>query len=804
MKRSRAAASGPAGRAGGLFSAVLAAGLLLVAWVPAARAESAGGLTLSVAHRWNKVASPGTWTPYAVTVRNDGARLFTGSVLLVPNPVQFGQVPFVGSFPQYRAALSVAAGTERTVFVYVAEAPNEYHATLRDEQGRTLARADPASVPHASAALAILSDQPLAGQRIAAPLKTLSQLDAAISQFSSIQSFPSSAVFLSGLDGVILDQFNSAALSQPQLQALKDFVALGGTLILGGGSSGRRTLLPLPSELLPVKPADTADASLAPLAELGGMGFAGSVQVLTGEVASWGRVALTSTEGIPLAVEGSYGGGRVVVLTFDPLARPLDTQPELAALSWSQAITRALSGVPNGSQFSSSVGPPQPGTLGGSGLGTWLSFPGYLDQIIAEMPAAAPPPFGPLVALLVAYTLLVSLVTYVVLKILGRRGLFWIAVPALAILFTVGTYAAGLAGRGSDYQLMQVQVQRLGPGGVVETYGFEGVASPRRGDLKLAVAPGTLVSTAILQLGPPGTSGSDALVSLDSRQEVLLSGVPIWDVRPLQTLTVTRPFPPGPGTAMPIEAQLRIEQGRIKGQVVNHTSSTVRELQVVSPSGTAATLTTSLVPGATVAVDAQLTQGPGLPLGKGSIGNGVVVGSGGLPTETGKQALVAMAVSQAASRPGDLALVGLTQPVDTLSVEGERATRSTRAILVEPVRLLSTDSLASLSPSARLVSSYTANGRNQLDVYELELPGPPAGHVGLSSLFIGGPQSLASPADVYDWDAGLWRPLTLQSVPGRSSSAMPLTAGEVARGVIRVRVQESSPGLTVFSATDLP
>src|ERR1700736_4109410 len=293
MKRSRAAASRPAGRAGGLFSAVLAAGLLLVAWVPAARAEAAGGLTLSVAHRWNKVASPGTWTPYAVTVRNDGARLFTGSVLLVPNPVQFGQVPFVGSFPKYRAALSVAPETERTVFVYVAEAPNEYHATLRDEQGRTLARADPASVPHASAALAILSDQPLAGQHIAAPLKTLSQLDAAISQFTSVQSFPSSAVFLSGLDGVILDQFNSAALSQPQLQALKDFVALGGTLILGGGSSGRRTLLPLPSELLPVKPADTADASLAPLAELGGMGFAGSVQVLTGEVASWGRIALT-------------------------------------------------------------------------------------------------------------------------------------------------------------------------------------------------------------------------------------------------------------------------------------------------------------------------------------------------------------------------------------------------------------------------------------------------------------------------------------------------------------------------------
>jgi hypothetical protein len=659
-------------------------------------------------------------------------------------------------------------------------------------------------VPHASAALAILSDQPLAGQHIAAPLKTLSQLDVAISQFSSVQSFPSSAVFLSGLDGVILDQFNSATLSQPQLQALKDFVGLGGTLILGGGSSGRRTLLPLPSELLPLKPAAAAEASLAPLADLGGIAATGSVQVLTGEVASWGRVALTSTDGIPLAVEGQYGSGRIVALAFDPLAHPLDTQPELAALSWSQAIARALSGVPSGSQFPTSGVGPQAATLGGSGPGSWVSFPGYLDQIIAEMPGATSPPLGPLAALFLAYTLLVSLVTYVVLKILGHRGLFWVAVPALAVVFTVGTYTAGIAGRGSDYQLMQVQVQRLGPGGVVEAYGFEGVASPRRGDIKLAVGPGTLVSTAILQLGPSGSSGPDALVSLGSRQEVLLSGVPIWDVRPLQTLTVARAFPPGPDTAMPIEVQLRLEQGRIKGQVVNHTSSTVRHLQVVSPSGTAATLAASLGPGATVAVDAQLTQAPGMPAGKGPLGNGVAVGPGALPTESGSQALVALAVSQAASRPGDLALVGSSEPVEALSIQGEHAARSTRAIVVEPVRLGSADSLATLPPSARLVSSYTAGGHHQLDVYELELPGPLAGHVGLSSLFTGGPQSLASQADVYDWDAGLWRPLIVQSGPGRASSAMPLTAGETSHGVVRVRVQESSPGLTVFSATDLP
>ena len=65
MKRARVAEPGPAGRVAGLFGVLLAVSLLLMASAPAAAAEPAAGLTLSLAHRWNKVAIPGTWTPYA-------------------------------------------------------------------------------------------------------------------------------------------------------------------------------------------------------------------------------------------------------------------------------------------------------------------------------------------------------------------------------------------------------------------------------------------------------------------------------------------------------------------------------------------------------------------------------------------------------------------------------------------------------------------------------------------------------------------------------------------------------------------
>jgi len=66
-------------------------------------------------------------------------------------------------------------------------------------------------------ALAILSDLPQAEQKISAPLHARSRLDSSLARFPSPQSFPTNAVYLSGLNGIVLDQFDSASLSQAQV-----------------------------------------------------------------------------------------------------------------------------------------------------------------------------------------------------------------------------------------------------------------------------------------------------------------------------------------------------------------------------------------------------------------------------------------------------------------------------------------------------------------------------------------------------------------------------------------------------------
>jgi hypothetical protein len=308
-----------------------------------------------------------------------------------------------------------------------------------------------------------------------------------------------------------------------------------------------------------------------------------------------------------------------------------------------------------------------------------------------------------------------------------------------------------------------------------------------------------VVSTATVVNGP--TVDQTAEITLGPRPEVLLANVPVWDLRPVQTLTVTHPFSPGPGSAAQIEAHLRLDRGRIKGEVVNHTSRTVRDLQLLSGSGSGAPLVSTLGPGATATVDASLSQGawPGTS-GKGLISVGLGAGPA---AHDARQALVALAASRGAGRPGELVLVAGTDAIDTLRIEGGSMATSGRAALVEPVRLESADSLAAIAPAARLVSSYVSGGSDMVDAYELDLPPGVSGQVGLTWATVG-PSSATAPVEVYNWDLHTWRALPLQYGPGQPPTQAALTRGETATGVVRIRVHENAPGQSLLSATSLP
>src|SRR5436309_8576014 len=151
----------------------------LVFAMPAAPAQAAESqVSLAVGLRWEVGGTQGIWNPYVVTVKNSGKEDFTGDLYLVPNEVRLGASD---NYPVQRAHVTVARGGQRTVDFYVIDAPNAYHAEVRDQSNRVVASAEvgAGTTVRGTSALAVLSDLSQGDQKISAPLHALSGVDSA-------------------------------------------------------------------------------------------------------------------------------------------------------------------------------------------------------------------------------------------------------------------------------------------------------------------------------------------------------------------------------------------------------------------------------------------------------------------------------------------------------------------------------------------------------------------------------------------------------------------------------------------------
>lgn len=104
-----------------------------------------------------------------------------------------------------------------------------------------------------------------------------------------------------------------------------------------------------------------------------------------------------------------------------------------------------------------------------------------------------------LALLLGLYILIIGPVNYLVLKRLDRRELAWITVPALTILFSVGTYAVGNFSSQTDLVMSNLSVVTLGEGNDGRmsggTSGFVAFYSNGRNDFDVRVADEALSFT---------------------------------------------------------------------------------------------------------------------------------------------------------------------------------------------------------------------------------------------------------------------------------------------------------------------
>src|SRR5215831_1849985 len=367
----------------------------------------------------------GTWVRYDITVKNLADGDFVGDALLIdqnqdavggPTPPslaalarnpQLAGAPAAAGQSAYQVHLTVPSRTSRTVAVL---APDFFNVIEADMGGRAL---DAQPVDHPTVIpVAVVSDVETAAHSILG--LHFDRFTPKAVAFNSAREFPTSPLLLAGYTTVVIEQFDSASLSQTQVQALRDFVGFGGTLVVAGGSDWRRSVAPLPAELLPIRPQSTATVSLAPLAALSGATVdARAVPAATGSLASGARSLLDSADGAPLVAELTYGAGKVLELAYDPSGDGTGQTP-YATLGWTQALGRSIEQVPGSGPMATSMLGPDPG-------------------FTALLPSAGDAPLPPLWlvgVVLLAYVLIAGPLGYLLARRrLGRPALFWAAVP---------------------------------------------------------------------------------------------------------------------------------------------------------------------------------------------------------------------------------------------------------------------------------------------------------------------------------------------------------------------------------------
>ena len=234
--------------------------------------------------------------------------------------------------------------------------------------------------------------------------------------------FPEQAIALSGAQMIVLTS-GAERLRAEQWAALRQWVMLGGTLVVSGGAGAVYLQAPALRDLLPVAPQGTRE--VAQLAALGrwlqhrppaGRATITQARLTTG-------VALLQQEGLPLIAVRPYGLGAVVFLAFSPLERPLSDYD--ARVRFWQAVVDATTGYPP----SFNIAALQAGQSG-------YSRDPWSGQMSASFDAEIDPPSVlMIIVLLSAYFVLVVPINYWTLKRLRALDWAWLTTPLIALLF---------------------------------------------------------------------------------------------------------------------------------------------------------------------------------------------------------------------------------------------------------------------------------------------------------------------------------------------------------------------------------
>ncbi len=494
---------------------------------------------------------PGAWTAVDVLVQNDGPQV--DGELRIRGPQQ--------TQSRYGVEVSLANGARQrfTLYAQTAIFGSRVNVDLVSND-QTIATQQVAIKSHDAYTpiVAVIAERP---ENII-PAVTDAMVNPNTSAAQVIQltlaDLPPRVEAWAALDRIVLQDVDLSTLTSEQKEAMRLWIGAGGRLTVVGGTAPIGGVQALGEELLPFDPSHSVDVQPQDLnGLLGGVpSTATALPAFAGTLAHGTVLARSGDEVV--AAQAPYGRGFVTLIGFDPSTAWIADSNAADAL-WHRLMPQATGPVLNPLA---------------------ITDDSQIVYALQNLPSIDLPPIEQLFGLLIAYILLIGPINYLILRRIDKREWAWVTIPALVVVFAVGSYGLGATLKGSDVIVNQITVVRAAQGtgrGIGQAY--IGVYSPSRRTFDVRIPGGALLSN----------PASTASMGLTETPLDVVFGQNNSRLRNFEVgFGVLRGFrAEAPADAPEITSDLTLRGGKLQGTITNTSDQALENVAVLYNGGTA-------------------------------------------------------------------------------------------------------------------------------------------------------------------------------------------------------------------------
>jgi hypothetical protein len=526
-----------------------------------AAAQGQTDITLNAQTGFDGYVKEGKWIPVHITVENKGADLNEASI-------QVSYKNFSGNASIFGGNVSLPTNSRKELFIYVYY-PQGGAASLNvelisDKKVILKTTTRIVNVAPQSCVVGLITGIPSNYSNLC-QLTTLSNGVIRLAEIKP-SNLPDKPQGWETLDVIVFSDVDSGVLTSAQRSALEVWIAKGGTLITVGGPKWQSTVQGI-QEFLPIQVSGTTRASGVPqitfrpeLASLPGTApFAEeAISILaTGELSNDASILATQA-GIPLVVERKLGAGRSVFFAADPGLAPYKDWVGIST------IYNAIIDLKHS----------QPAWADGK----WEL--GSANQALTTIPELSIPSIFMICGLMALYIVLIGPINYIFLRTFKKREWAWISIPLIVVLVTMLSYIYGYFYRGRNPTLSRLTVIQAWDGvRQAEKDSLLGIYSPQRDTYTLESEDGFLLYP--YNIDDINLQSKTSWLSLQDGQHTSVPEIPI-EIGGMKVIGTT-----GITTPLQIDHTLMITfdngNARISGTITNNSSSTISDLNLVTP-----------------------------------------------------------------------------------------------------------------------------------------------------------------------------------------------------------------------------